>query len=167
MYLSLCVDQEAFRSMDNWLIFRQSTDEKVIRKFSLFWLHSIVFILVRLQKWLQRIGRSKRVKRKTYRQFTDDDNRSSSEEILATLMSETLLLLIQCQWSLTIIMLVDAMTNDDDKYCPGKFRGLNGSVWWRDRRWRLSALVPGTPVIPSCSGTPGVIFYRSARKMDL
>ena len=28
-------------------------------------------------------------------------------------------------------------------------------------------LVPGTPVIPSCSGTPGVIFYRSARKKDL
>ena len=44
-----------------------------------------------------------------------------------TLMSETLLLLIQCQWSMTIIMLVDAMTNDDDKYCPGEFRGLNGS----------------------------------------
>ena len=24
-------------------------------------------------------------------------------------------------------------------------------------------IVPGTPVIPSCSGTPGVIFDRSAR----
>ena len=70
--------------------------------------------MVRLQKWLQKIGRSKRVKEKINRQFIDDDS-SSSEEILATLMSETLLLLIQCQWSLTIIMLVDAMTNDDDK----------------------------------------------------
>ena len=39
----------------------------------------------------------------------------TSEEMLVTLMSETLLLLIQCQWSMTIIMLVDAMTNDDDK----------------------------------------------------
>ena len=67
------------------------------------------------------------VKEKINRQFIDDDS-SSSEEMLATLMSETLLLLIQCQWSMTIIMLVDAMTNDDDKYCTGEFRGLNGSV---------------------------------------
>ena len=117
-----------------------------------------------------RIGRKKRVMRKTSRQLIDDNNTSSDENAgdsdvrgiaapdavpvvnddhNAGLSEDPVDTSIASANSEDEMAVFDEEMEDEDFTEQMEFTGDLG---------------PGTPVIPSCSGTPGVIFDRSARK---
>ena len=123
-----------------------------------------------------RIGRSKRVKRKTSRRFIDDDSSSSEEntgdnDAIHNELTVTEPVDNDDQTFGEPDEPLDAVTNDDDSSIASAnseemalFDEVMDDEDFAEEMEFTGEVRPATPVIPSCSGTPGVIFDKSARK---